>query len=219
MITHPVSRYLTCFEIEADIQQPVVYDDALQPLSAEPEPEPQHERRQDDREALLQAARDEGRAEGHSHGLAVAQAHYDAIIAKQKIDYERHLAEERNRWITEESTVLTLGFKTALQLFSDEFAESVDAILRPFIIDALRRQMVDELAKDIRILLTDEENPAIIISGAADLLAILKDQLSSASIAIEYTPDASIDVRIVSHHTIIESQLRAWIQRFEPPKE
>jgi cytidylate kinase len=94
----------------------------------------------------------------------------------------------------------------------------VEAILRPFVIDSLRRQMVDELASNISTLLASDY-PLIQISGSADILTVLKDKFASSQATIDYKPDDAADVRIVAQNTVIESQLRAWIKRFDLSKE
>jgi hypothetical protein len=211
MIAHPVSRYLMQFAIEEDNEPALAdaFDGALQPLYPKiEEPEVNHA-------ALIEAARDEGRAEGH----AAAQDLYEAGLANQKSDYEKRLQEERASWASEEGAKLGLCLTNAIAQFEERLAESVDAVLRPFLIESLRRQIIDELLSDIGVLLASDEPPAIEISGAADLLAALQAKLSETAAAIDYKPNDSIDVRIIAHHTIIESQLRAWIDRFDPSKE
>jgi hypothetical protein len=215
MITHPVSRYLVQFESGGTVKPAVHYDAVLQPLSLEPE----HHHHPEDHEAQLLAARAEGHSEGYELGHAAAQADFNAALANQRLEYDKHLAEERNRWIAEESAPLALAITNMLHQFGEELGEAVDGVLRPFLIESLRRQMVEELAQAVGVLLASDENPAIVISGAADLLTVLRERLSSTSVAIEYRPSDSIDVQVVSHHTVIESQLRAWIARFELPKE
>jgi hypothetical protein len=210
MIAHPVSRYLTQFGIEKEAGPSESFDGILQPLSARVEEGPE-----ENPEALLEAAREEGRTEGR----AAAQLYFETILANQKRDYEKRLGEERNSWVNEEGAKLSLCLTDAIAQLEERLAECVDAVLRPFLIESLRRQMIDELVSDVGVLLASDETPAIEISGAADLLAILQTKLSSAPVAIDYKPNESIDVRIVAHHTIIESQLRAWIERFDPAKE
>jgi hypothetical protein len=209
VIAHPVGRYLMQFGVEEEAAPPEVFADIMQPLSARVE-EPE-----EDREALLEAACEQGRAEGH----AAAQTFFETITANQKQDYEKRLVEERNSWASEEGVQLSSCLTNAISQLEARLAESVDAVLRPFLIESLRRQMIEELVSDIGVLLASDETPVIEISGSADLLAALQARLSATPAAIDYKPNESIDVKIVSHHTIIESQLRAWIDRFDPSKE
>jgi hypothetical protein len=208
---YPVSRYLIQFGAEEEpkpvtIAEPFV--DVLQPLSAKPDEA--HETQA----ALLEAAREEGRIEAR----AIAQAQYEATLANMKLAYENHLGEERNAWVADESAKFGAALTDAVAQLESRLADSIDAILRPFLIESLRRQMIDELVNDVNVLLAGE-SPVIEISGASDILVALQEKLASSQVAIDYKPNDSIDVRIVAHHTIIESQLRAWIERFDLSKE
>ncbi len=210
MTAYPVARYLIEFGREAEeIAVPAAFDTVLQPLSSKPEEAP------DTHELLLDAAREEGRNEVR----AQAQTLINDTLTTQKRDFEIRLVEERKLWVETESAKWTLGLANAIAQLEARLAEGVDAVLRPFLIETLRRQMIDELAHNVGILLNSDENPAIEISGAADLLTALREKLSAVPAAIDYKPNESIDVRIVAHHTIIESQLRAWIERFDLSQE
>jgi hypothetical protein len=208
VIAYPVSRYLVQFGAEEKVAVEEDLDAILQPLSTKAED------LIEDREAELDAAREEGRAEAR----AAAQAHLEMALQDQQLDYEKRLGEERHLWIAEESDKLSASLTNALLQLEELVTGSVEAILRPFVIDALRRQIIDELASNISTLLASDY-PLIEISGAADLLAVLKQRFASAQATIDYKPDDTADVRIVAQHTVIESQLRAWIKRFDLSKE
>jgi len=209
MIAHPVSRYLVNFGAEEALPVPEQFETVLQPLSSKEE-DPF-----ETLEAQIQAAREEGRIEAR----AAAQALIEAKIAEQKLEYEKRIAQERHSWVEEEGAKFGLSLTSAVTQLQEQIAECVDAVLRPFLIETLRRQMINELISTVSVILASDEVPAIEISGAADLIAILQEKLSTASASISYLPNDKIDVRIVAHHTIIETQLRAWIERFELSKE
>jgi len=209
MIAHPVSRYLVHFGAEEALPVPEQFETVLQPLSSKEE-DPF-----ETLEAQIKAAREEGRIEAR----AAAQALIEAKVAEQKLEYEKRIAQERHSWVEEEGAKFGLSLTSAVAQLQEQIAECVDAVLRPFLIETLRRQMIDELISTVSVILASDEVPAIEISGAADLIAILQEKLSTASASISYLPNDKIDVRIVAHHTIIETQLRAWIERFELSKE
>jgi hypothetical protein len=208
MIAYPIGRYLVQFGAEEEVVVEEDLDVILQPLSTKAEDLIEN------REAELEAAREEGRAEAR----AAAQIHLEAILQDQRLDYEKRLGEERHLWIAEESDKLSASLTSALSQLEELVTSSVEAILRPFVIDSLRRQMVDELASNISTLLASDY-PLIQISGSADILTVLKDKFASSQATIDYKPDDAADVRIVAQNTVIESQLRAWIKRFDLSKE
>jgi hypothetical protein len=204
MITYPVSQFLKHFGVEEQVSVPVAFDDLPNPLVPVPE-EPEI-----DPSTLLEAAREEG----WQAGRAAAQAEFDAILENQANEHLQHLAAERDKWLSDESAALDLKLTAALTQFAEQLAEKVDAVLRPFIIGSVRQQIVDELVSAVHVLLAGDENPAIVISGASDLLEKLQTKLA-ATPAIEYRPNDSVDVHISAQNTIIESRLQTWIERFE----
>jgi hypothetical protein len=208
MIAYPVSRYLVQFGVDEEAVVAEDLDIMLQPLSTTAEDQIEF------REAELEAARDEGRKQA----LATAQTHLETSLQALNAQHAQHLVTERQSWAAEESDKLSSALTEALAQLQDMLANAVDAILRPFLLDTLRHQMVDELAHNVHILLTSE-NPVIEISGSADLIADLRAKLSSETAVIDYKPNSSSDVRIVAHQTVIQSQMQAWIERFESPRE
>lgn len=208
MIAHPIGRYLIQFGAEEDVPVKDDPDTVLHPLSMKAEDVIE------DHEAELEAAREQGRQEA----AATAQKHLEASLQALAAQHEEHLLNERQSWATEEGHKLSLAITEAFAQLQDMLANTLDAILRPFLIDALRRQMIEELAHNVSILLTSE-SPAIEISGPDDLIAALREKLSPETAAITYKPNSSVDIRIVAHHTVIESQMQAWIERFEPSRE
>jgi hypothetical protein len=208
MIAYPVSRYLMHFGAAEEVVVEEDVDVILQPLSTKAEELIENQA------AELEAAREEGRIEAQ----AAAQAHLEMTLQELGLDFERRLAEARAAWVAEESAKLSLALTNALTQLEDLVTSSVEAILRPFVIAALRLQIIDELASNVSVLLAND-CPLIEISGAADIVAALQEKFSPAQLTIDYRPDESTDVRIVAGHTVIESQLSAWIKRFDLSKE
>jgi hypothetical protein len=204
MIAYPVSRYLVHFGAAEEVAAEEDIEIVLQPLSTKAE------ELIEDREAELETAREEGRIEAR----AIAQAHLEMALQEQKLDFERRLNEARALWAAGEGEKLSLALTAALTQLEELLTRSVEAILRPFVIASLRLQIIDELANNIGVLLASD-CPLIEISGAADIIAALQEKFSPAHAAISYRPHESADVRIVAGHTVIESQLSAWIKRFE----
>jgi hypothetical protein len=142
---------------------------------------------------LLQAARDEGVAEGY----ATARSECDVQLLQERQAFEARLAAERDKWTRQESEKLGGAVKAAFAEIESNIAGSVERVLTPFVVEALRRKMIDLLAENVAILLGGRERPIVEIRGPEDLLAMLREKLAAFSCAINYSPEDSIDVRIV----------------------
>jgi len=160
------------------------------------------------------------REEGYHEGYAAAKAEFDMAMAQQANEYFDRLNDERQRWVSQEAESLSSKLGAAVAALAEQLSTNVDAILRPFIISAIRKQMIDELAQSVDVLISGagEDHRPIVISGSEDFLEILRSKLTSAP-AIDFQPNESADIKIVVDDTIIQSQLQTWIERFNISEE
>jgi hypothetical protein len=203
MMARPVAHYLA--EFGAPPLEQAIDDTGNGAASVELQDEPVAE----DPTDSLQAARDEGIAEGYG----TARSEYEAQFLQERLAFEARLTAERDKWTRQESIKLSGDIKAAFAEVESRIAGSVECIIRPFIVEALRRKMIDLLAENIGILLSGRERPVVEIHGPEDLLAALRKKLSPFSCAINYSPEASIDVRVVADQTMIESRIGEWLDR------
>jgi hypothetical protein len=202
MMARPVAHYLMNFDAEVSAGSLTDFDGmlGLVPVGGAPD-------QSDDLEASLAAAREEGRTEGAEAAQTEAAAHLDQV----RRDFQEELAAERQRWLQEEATALKEELASAVQQMKDGLAECVARILRPFITESLRRQMIDELVEHLGSIAASHDAVGIKISGSSDLIAVLQEQLSELPIAIDYEQNDSLDVRVIADETLIETRLQAWI--------
>ncbi|MCI0598586.1 MAG: hypothetical protein L0Y50_00450 [Beijerinckiaceae bacterium] len=209
MMARPVAHYLVRFEPPGSAAS---RGDASRGNEAPDLPE---EISNDDLALSVRAAREEAFAEG----LATAGREYEARLAGERQEFESRLAALRDNCLRQESEKLSQKIQAALDMAESNIAGSVARILRPFVNDAVRRKTVDQLAENVGVLLRGRERPFIEIRGPEDLLAKLRETLSSSTAAIDYCPDDTIDVQVVSGETMIESQLAAWAARIGTSEE
>lgn len=209
MTGRPVAQYLARFDAERPQDAADVAEDhlACSPLAVLTPVE--------DRALLIQMARDEGRAEG----LEIARAEQAAALAEEKLRFERRLAADRAAWANEEARRLAERLVVAISEAEANIAGSVARILRGYLPDVVRRKAVEQFADDIRTLFAGKAHPIVRISGAADLLAVLAEELSSLADAIEYAPDQSADVTAIADQTLIETRMEAWLERVKDLSE
>jgi len=219
MITFPVTRFLENFsELEQPVFTPLVPEKPDRPAVPEIQPlideKPKHEQPAGPDPAVV------AREEGYQEGYAAARDEFASLMAQEAVEHFDQMVLERQKWIAEEAESLSAKLTEAMADLAERLSTNVDAILRPFIISALRKQMIDELAQNVDVLLSGsgEEHKPIVISGAEDLLESLRSKLTAAP-AIDFQPNESPDIRIVVDNTIIQSQLQTWIERFNVSEE
>ncbi len=201
MMAQPAALYIAHFDSPAAASSPfdLAATQDLSPIfAAEPE---------EGREALLAAAYESGRAEGSE----AAREEAAAEVEQARRDFDEQLAAERQKWAQEQGDALKEGLAAALGQIQDTLAECVGQILRPFVIDSLRQQMIGELIEHVASLAANHDAIAIQITGPADLLAHLQERFAELPLAIDYEACDGVDVRVVAAQTMIETRLQAWI--------
>jgi F0F1-type ATP synthase membrane subunit b/b' len=156
---------------------------------------------------------EEALARGREQGAAAARAEYEAKLAEERARAAAALAEARRAWVAEEGETLAAKLSVSMRELTTMLADSLARILRPFLVDALRQQVVDGLLEKLGVLLAHDRDIVLRISGPQDLLDSLREKLGSFPASIDYIPTDDADVRVVANQTVIETQLQAWFQR------
>lgn len=204
MMPQPAALYLTRFDIDAVSAAPTLDLTSNKDLSPlwKHQPEPQ-----EDIEGRIAAAREEGYAEG----VEAARAEAAAAIEEMRNALEAQLAAERQKWVAEEGELLNAQLASGLTQLQDVLADSVGHILRPFIVESLREQMINELVGHVASMAANPDKIAIKICGPTDLLVELQTRLGEGVFAIEYEVRDGVDVQVIAAQTMIETRLKVWI--------
>lgn len=199
----PAALYLTRFDTETAGAPSLDLGPGKELAPIWKHPEPQH----DDVEERLAAAREEGYAEGAEAARA------EAATAQEEIRqaFEAQLQAERQRWVAEEAEALKAQLAGGLAQLQEVLADSVGHILRPFVVESLRRQMIEELVGHVASMAANPDKIAIKIHGPADLLVELQTRLGEGAFAIDYEVADGVDVQVIAAQTMIETRLKVWI--------
>lgn len=202
MMAHPAALYLTHFDTPPVTAPALDLAPASDVALLWDPPEPA-----EDREALLTAAREEGRVEGIETGRAEAALQAEAM----RKAFDEQLAAERQKWLDAESELLKTQVANGLDQMKGSLADCVGQILRPFVIELLRRQMLDELLEHVATLAAAHEAIDMVITAPADLIGVLRNKLADLPLAVRYEPSELVDVSVTAGQTTIETRLKAWI--------
>lgn len=200
-MARPVADYLVEIGPLGDIAPPLALflpETEITPIwPEEPEENPQ---------VAIDAAREDGRAEG----LAEAQANFAAELAQAREGFAAELKEARQQWANAEGERLREQLVAGLAAMEERLSESVARVLRPFILAALRRRMTEKLVENVRTIVGSADKMKIRIAGPEDIVAALRDELQTVPAAIEYVVQTGLDVSVSAEPTSIETQLKAW---------
>jgi hypothetical protein len=199
----PIGQYLTQFGKSLGLEPAEPRRDEVVQLQT---PDPQAEEE-------LARKLEEAQAQGRDEGRAAAMAEFEQEIAKERARIEERAAGERDAWLAEEGRRMGETLETAMRKLETAIADSVARVLEPFLAAALRDKVLAELSQTLSALLADGP-PLLKISGPESLLATLREKLGTTKASVEYVPSQSTDISVSADHLIVETRLKAWIDRF-----
>ena len=199
----PIGQYLTQFSKSLGLEPAEPRrDEVVQLQTTDPQAEEE-----------LARKLEEAQAQGRDEGRAAAMAEFEQEIAKERAQIEERAAGERDAWLAEEGRRVGEALETAMRKLETAIADSVARVLEPFLDAALRDKVIAELSLTLSALLADEP-PLLKISGPESLLAALREKLGTTKSSVEYVPSQSTDISVSADHLIVETRLKAWIDRF-----
>lgn len=163
----------------------------------------------------IEAAYERGREEAR----AAAQAELEARLEEQRATLEQSLAASREAWCNEEAGRVAEQLKAALGELEDRIAQSVEHVLRPFLIQAVRDKAMAELRTTVRELVAASPGITLEISGPEDLLEAVRSSLSPSVATVSYVTNEACELAVKAGASVIETRISAWLDQIEGPAE
>lgn len=161
-----------------------------------------------DIEAITREAEARGRAAGEAAAREIAAR--DAAEAERR--FAEHLAAARAEWAEQQAERMAGALTAGVAELEARLSAAMVPILLPFLRVEVARQALDELAALMGPMLAREDRPVLKISGPADLLERLKARLGDPPACVFEVSELA-DVRVIAGETVLETQIRAWVDR------
>jgi hypothetical protein len=165
--------------------------------------------------ADIDARVEEALERGKLEGLAAGRAEAAANLALERADWEEQESERRAAWQANDYAQLAGKIERAMTEVEDRLAGAVARILKPFLIEERVKRITESLSENLSTILSRDSPPVLKITGPEALLSVLRDQMSSHAVVVEYVAADGLDVTVEANQTIIKSQLQAWIDHIE----
>lgn len=154
---------------------------------------------------------DEAFTKGFESGKAAAAAQ----LAEQKALHTKELAAAREAWTQQEGARLAEQLATGRSEIESRLADVAARALKPFIAAELHNRAIADLVESLKVLLVQEAGAAVSISGAPDLLEVLRARLEGKIENVSYHPSQACDVRVTVGQTELETRLGTWMAKIE----
>jgi flagellar biosynthesis/type III secretory pathway protein FliH len=165
--------------------------------------------------ADTEARIEEAYARGKMEGLEAARAESADALSLERADWQARENARRLAWQANDMAQFADKIDGAMATIEERLAQSVARILKPFLVEERVKHITDALAENLSKILSRDTPTLLKITGPEALLSVLRDKMSSQSVAVEYVAAEGVDVTIEANQTIIKSQLQAWIDHIE----
>jgi hypothetical protein len=152
---------------------------------------------------------------GVQEGLDAARAEAATARAMERAEIQKRVVVERLDFQMNEYAKLSDAIGLGLKDVERRISESVERILRPFLLAAVTSRAVDEVAASIARLASTGHRPLMKVSGPEPLLKLLKDRLGAIAVEFEFAPDSQIEIKVEATHTTIATELGPWADWLE----
>jgi flagellar biosynthesis/type III secretory pathway protein FliH len=165
--------------------------------------------------ADIEARVEEALERGRQEGLAAGRAECAESLSQRQAAWTELENERRIAWQANEYAQFAEKIERALGAIEERLAQGVARILKPFLIEERVKHITASVSESLSKILSREMPAMLKITGPEALLSVLREQLSSQSVSVEYVAADNLDVTIEANQTIIKSQLQAWIDHIE----
>ncbi|WP_062217415.1 hypothetical protein [Aureimonas sp. D3] len=173
----------------------------------------------EEREAALADARRQAAEETETLRQDLERVSADRIEELRRqlaAEHGASLQDTRRNWVENEGDRLADLVILQMAVFEDALKSTLNSLLRPLVLDARKRQTVDELAGAVKTIAFDGSSVKIAASGPSDLLQALESKLGDHARHVSFdTNETDTDVRIDANQTVIETRLAAWLKAVE----
>jgi hypothetical protein len=91
-------------------------------------------------------------------------------------------------------------------------AQAAAQLLKPLLVEAVSRQIVDELTENVGRLTRAGGLGLLKVRGPERLLSALKPKIEALAIDVEYADDEGVEVTVSAGTTEIRSELGPWMR-------
>ena len=159
----------------------------------------------------LNARLEEAYQRGLREGRESARVEAEETSRQRQADLAKAASDERDAFRADECAALAEKISLGLKTIETLIAESVARILKPYLIDAHSKQVLGALHETLTRMFSSPISDIIEISGPEGLVDPLRKALAPYSIRCDFKITQAIDVKVKIRQTLIESQLKRWI--------
>jgi hypothetical protein len=152
---------------------------------------------------------------GKKDGHAAAISDCENKLREYGLESARRRAEERERWVAEQASVLARQLQDGLTELEARLSGTIGRLIEPWLVDKIRQEALDGFIIQLNQVIRDNNRSILRIGGPIDLLDAIRSKIDGKAAAVQYVAQAGCEVRLVSDQVILETQMQVWIDRLK----
>ncbi len=149
--------------------------------------------------------------QGFEAGQAEARARYEKEVINQSEQAAQILADAQEQWKAVFADRFINALKDGLRAVTDEVADGAVNVLQRYVAEWIRPQCLHELTDALNAILDDEAPTKIEISGPAEIIDHLRQQLLDIGPLVVWNETDTVEVRIRVDSTLLETRIESWL--------
>lgn len=152
---------------------------------------------------------------GVQEGLDAGRSEAATARALERAEWQKRAVVEKLDFQMNEFARLSEMINTRFAELEQRTAQAVGRVLKPFLQEAVTKQILEELSQHIIRLTGTGGIDLLKISGPESLLCGLKDKITHLAVNVEYRETDDVELVVATQTTEIRSEIQPWASLIE----
>ncbi len=139
------------------------------------------------------------------------QQESEILLENERERFRVSLNAERERWVAEQSELLSAGLTVTLSRLAQDIALRLERVLVPFVAKNVIQKLIEEFVDTVRMAAIESNIFQIVIEAPEDFSAILTERLTAAGLSVETKHADTVEVTARINGTLIETRIDHWL--------
>lgn len=149
---------------------------------------------------------------GVQQGLDAGKEEAATARAMERAELQKRAVIEKLDFQMNEYARLSDSIASGFVEMERRVAQAAAQLLKPLLVEAVSRQIVDELAENVTRLTRSGGIGLLKVRGPERLLSVLKPKIQELAVDVEYVEDSGVEITVAAQSTEIRSELGSWMR-------
>jgi hypothetical protein len=162
--------------------------------------------------ADIEAQLSEAYHRGVQEGIDAGKAEAATARAMERAELQKRAVIEKLDFQMNEYARINEAIANGIAEMERRVAQAAAQLLKPLLVEAVSRQIVEELTENVARLTRAGGVALLRVRGPERLLSALKPKVEALAVDVEYVEESGVEITVAADATEIRSELGAWMQ-------